>query len=102
MKFIHASDLHVRAAEAEDQLNTLRAIVTLARERQADFILMAGDLFDSDHDANLLRPQVVTLDTATGKKIQIDLAEIDENKFKHSIIDELDSVKAKIDISKYI
>ena len=58
MKFIHASDLHLRAAEAEDQLNTLRAIVTLARERQADFILMAGDLFDSDHDANLLRPQV--------------------------------------------
>jgi len=58
MKFIHASDLHLRAAEADDQLNTLRAIVALARERDAEFILMAGDLFDSDHDANLLRPQV--------------------------------------------
>jgi DNA repair exonuclease SbcCD nuclease subunit len=58
MKFIHASDLHLRAADAEDQLNTLRAIVTLAGERDADFLLMAGDLFDSDHDANLLRPRV--------------------------------------------
>jgi predicted phosphodiesterase len=58
MKFIHASDLHLRAADADDQLKTLQAIVALARERDADFILMAGDLFDSDHDANLLRPQV--------------------------------------------
>lgn len=58
MRFIHASDLHLRAAEADDQLKTLRSIVTLARERQAEFILMAGDLFDSDHDANLLRPRV--------------------------------------------
>jgi len=58
MKFIHTSDLHLRAAEADDQLKTLRAIVNLARERDAEFILIAGDLFDSDHDANLLRPRV--------------------------------------------
>ena len=58
MKFIHASDLHLRAADAAEQLRTLQAIIELARERDADFILVAGDLFDSDHDANLLRPQV--------------------------------------------
>jgi DNA repair exonuclease SbcCD nuclease subunit len=58
MKFIHASDLHLRTVDAAEQLETLGAIVALARERDADFILMAGDLFDSDHDANLLRPQV--------------------------------------------
>jgi DNA repair exonuclease SbcCD nuclease subunit len=58
MKFIHASDLHLRSATAVAQLETLQYIVALAGEHDADFVLFAGDLFDSDHDANLLRPRV--------------------------------------------
>jgi DNA repair exonuclease SbcCD nuclease subunit len=58
MKFIHASDLHLRSATAVAQLETLQAIMALAGEHTADFVLFAGDLFDSDHDANLLRPRV--------------------------------------------
>jgi len=58
MKFLHAADLHLRVADATEQLEALRAIVHLAKEHDADFLLFAGDLFDSDHDANRLRPQV--------------------------------------------
>jgi DNA repair exonuclease SbcCD nuclease subunit len=58
MKFIHAADLHLRAADAPEQLQALKIIVHLAAEHDADFLLFAGDLFDSDHDADRLRPQV--------------------------------------------
>jgi len=58
MKFIHAADLHLRAADASEQLQALKIIVHLAAEHDADFLLFAGDLFDSDHDADRLRPQV--------------------------------------------
>jgi DNA repair exonuclease SbcCD nuclease subunit len=57
MKFIHAGDLHLRAADAAEQLKTLGAIVQAAVEHKADFLLIAGDLFDADHDADRLRPQ---------------------------------------------
>jgi len=58
MKFIHAADLHLRAAESAERLKALENIVGVAREHDADFIFFTGDLFDSDHDAGLLRPQV--------------------------------------------
>ena len=58
MKFIHAGDLHLRAADAAEQLKALKAIIGAAKEHKADFLLIAGDLFDADHDADRLRPQV--------------------------------------------
>ncbi len=58
MKFIHAADLHLRMSEAAQQLEALRAIIWLADQQEAEFILVAGDLFDSDHDADRLRTQV--------------------------------------------
>jgi DNA repair exonuclease SbcCD nuclease subunit len=58
MKFLHAADLHLRVADADEQLAALKNIVGLAAEHQADFLLFAGDLFDSDHDADQLRFKV--------------------------------------------
>ena len=58
MKFLHAADLHLRGADATEQLEALRAIVRVAAEQKVDFLLFAGDLFDSDHDADRLRSQV--------------------------------------------
>lgn len=57
IKMIHAADLHMdsafdalgaRAAQRrEEQRELLGDIVKLARERQVDLLLLAGDLLDS-------------------------------------------------------
>lgn len=58
MKFLHAADLHLRMADAEEQLAALKTIVQLADENNIGFLLFAGDLFDTDHDADRLRNKV--------------------------------------------
>ena len=58
MKFLHAADLHLQTAAAAEQLDALKLILRLADENNAEFLLFAGDLFDSDHDADRIRPQV--------------------------------------------
>lgn len=58
MKFLHAADLHLQRAVASEQLDALKVIIHLADEHDAEFLLFAGDLFDSDHDADRLRPRV--------------------------------------------
>lgn len=52
MKFIHFADLHIGKSLAkesllEDQLHILKQILNIASEREADGLLIAGDVFDS-------------------------------------------------------
>lgn len=51
MRFLHVSDLHIgkRLSEfslAEDQRHILNEILDIAREREADALLVAGDVYD--------------------------------------------------------
>jgi len=51
LKIIHASDLHLSSGEDKEYgLEVLRELVALANAKQADFLLLAGDLFDSFKD----------------------------------------------------
>ena len=51
LKIIHASDLHLSSgSDKEYGLEVLRELVGLANAKQADFLLLAGDLFDSFKD----------------------------------------------------
>lgn len=69
MRFIHTADWHigmgashvptVADAVRAARLETARNIINLARERQCDFILIAGDLFDSNAVSNELVHQVL-------------------------------------------
>lgn len=61
MKFLHAADLHLGAKQEEEQLAVLRTIMDLGLEHKVDFLLFAGDLFDSDHDADRLRTKVKSI-----------------------------------------
>lgn len=56
LTFIHTSDLHLDEGHPE-RLEVLRWLLAAAKEREAA-LLICGDLFDSDHQARILRPAV--------------------------------------------
>ena len=47
MRFIHAADIHFKARNPEPALQSLAKIAEVAREREVDLIIIAGDLFDA-------------------------------------------------------
>lgn len=52
--FIHTSDLHLSATEKGYSLACLEEIAGIAREQKTEFVLIAGDLFDTPEDAKTL------------------------------------------------
>lgn len=57
MKILHTADVHLQAAEGP-RWQALGELVRQAREREVDYLTIAGDLFDSDADADALRPRI--------------------------------------------
>jgi DNA repair exonuclease SbcCD nuclease subunit len=57
MRIVHTADVHLREARGE-RWEALEAVVALAREQAADVLVVAGDLFDRDVDAQALRPRL--------------------------------------------
>jgi len=55
MRIIQTSDLHLSSKKPE-RLRALENIIFQAKERKADLVLVSGDLFDSDEQADILRP----------------------------------------------
>lgn len=58
MKILHAADLHLNTQEKDKQLPVLEELMELATQNQVDLILFAGDLFDNNHEADMLRVEV--------------------------------------------
>ncbi|HCC47067.1 MAG TPA: hypothetical protein DEQ38_02965 [Elusimicrobia bacterium] len=57
-KIIHTADLHIKADEKVYCYAVLDEIIELARAEKADFLVIAGDLFDSFADFEVLRKEV--------------------------------------------
>lgn len=57
-KIIHTADLHLKAAEKVYCYAVLDEILALAASEKADFLVIAGDLFDSFADFEALRKEV--------------------------------------------
>ena len=57
MRFLHTADVHLKRGE-EERLAVFRWMLKRADELKVDYFIVAGDLFDSDADATLLRPQI--------------------------------------------
>ena len=55
MKIIQTSDLHLSSKKPE-RIKALENIISTAIEQKADLMLISGDLFDSDEQADTLRP----------------------------------------------
>ena len=57
MKLIHTADLHLKKGE-EKRIGVLKWLVEKGAELKIDYFIIAGDLFDSDTDATILRPEI--------------------------------------------
>ena len=55
MKIIQTADLHLSSKKPE-RIKALENIISKALEEKADVVLISGDLFDSDEQADILRP----------------------------------------------
>ena len=55
MKIIHTSDLHLNSKNPE-RVKALEAIISLGKSEDVDLVLVAGDLFDSNQEADKSRP----------------------------------------------
>ncbi len=55
MKIIHTSDLHLSSKKPE-RFKALENIILTAKREKADLLLISGDLFDSNKEADILRP----------------------------------------------
>jgi len=55
MKIIQTSDLHLSSKKPE-RIKALENIISMAIGQKADLVLISGDLFDSDEQADVLRP----------------------------------------------
>jgi len=57
MKILHTADLHLKSGE-QGRLDVFKWLIEKARELKIELFIIAGDLFDSDNDAIVLRPNV--------------------------------------------
>lgn len=57
MKFLHTADIHLKKGE-EKRLEVFAWLLKKAGELKVDYFIVAGDLFESDSDATLLRQEV--------------------------------------------
>lgn len=57
MKIMHTADVHL-SKDHPRRLEALKKIIQLGRDENIELLLVAGDLFDDDHQAELLRGTV--------------------------------------------
>lgn len=57
MKILHTADIHLRDV-GDARWQALQRIVALGKSEQIDVLAISGDLFDSDADADALRPRI--------------------------------------------
>jgi DNA repair exonuclease SbcCD nuclease subunit len=57
MRFLHTADIHLKKGE-EEGVEVLKWLIHKANELKVDLFIIAGDLFESDTDATILRPKL--------------------------------------------
>ena len=55
MKIIHTSDVHLSSGKKE-RLEAFKGLLSKAGDKKADLLIISGDLFDSNEEADILRP----------------------------------------------
>jgi len=56
MKILHTADVHI-SQEDDERWQAFSEIIALVKSEKVDVLAISGDLFDSDADANMLRPK---------------------------------------------
>ena len=82
MKFLHTADLHLEKGE-EKRTNVLKWLIKKADELNVDYFIIAGDLFESDTDATILRPELKKIFNSTSTTFLIIPGNHDAESFSH-------------------
>ena len=57
IRILHTSDVHL-SREKSETLDALREVLRVASERNVEILTIGGDLFDTEEDADALRPKL--------------------------------------------
>ncbi|MCK5533579.1 metallophosphoesterase [bacterium] len=68
MKIMHTADLHLRNYE-DERWRTLETLVGIGKKVKIDVLVISGDLFDKNIDAENLRPKIREIFSDNGFKI---------------------------------
>jgi DNA repair exonuclease SbcCD nuclease subunit len=68
MKILHTADIHLRAYD-DDRWKTLQKLLEIGKQEKIHVFVISGDLFDKDIDAEILRPKIREILSATGFRI---------------------------------
>lgn len=82
MKFLHTADLHLQKG-SDKRIKVLQWLISKADEMRADYFIIAGDLFDSDTDAPILRPKLKALFESARVQFLIIPGNHDTKSFSH-------------------
>jgi DNA repair exonuclease SbcCD nuclease subunit len=80
MKFLHTADLHL---EAGKELDAFGWLIKKAEELDVKGIIIAGDLFNSDKDASILRSQVAALVNSADVRFFVIPGNHDSRSYSH-------------------
>jgi DNA repair exonuclease SbcCD nuclease subunit len=68
MRILHTADVHLKEP-GDERWRVMERLLELASNEEVDALVVAGDLFDADVDAERLRPEIRDLFTNTGFRI---------------------------------
>ncbi len=80
MKLLHTADLHLKRGK-EERLEVLAWLLEKAGDLKVDYFIIAGDLFDSDADATILRQKLRNMFDSVRYKFLIIPGNHDEHSF---------------------
>lgn len=80
MRILHTSDLHLNASKSIT-VETLETLLELGKKESIDLLTIGGDMFDSEADADALRPILRTTLSGNGFPILVIPGNHDRNAF---------------------
>lgn len=81
MKILHTADIHLREY-GDDRWNTLQKLIEIAKQENVEILVISGDLFDRDIDAEGLRNDIRQIFSGAGFKIVLALGNHDSDSYK--------------------
>lgn len=81
MKILHTADIHLREYE-DDRWKTLQKLIEIGKREKVEILVISGDLFDKDIDAENLRGEIREVFSNNGFKIILIPGNHDTDSYK--------------------
>lgn len=84
MRILHTSDLHL-SEERPKTVQALEKILDTGEEHDVDLLTIGGDLFDSEEDAEALRPELRDAFSGSGPEVLVVPGNHDEEAYRKNL-----------------